>query len=263
MKKNTKFVSFLLDETGSMYPIKDDTIGGFNAYVETLRKDGADIAFSLVTFNSNNTQRRYVAEPINKIGPLTEANYEPDAATPLIDASVKIINATDEAVKLRTDDPTVLVVIQTDGEENCSVEHTVADLALLVKEKTAAGWEFVFLGAGLDAFAAARDAGLHIDPRNTLAYDKHSSRAMFQQTAQNHSQFLEQRDPALLHYSKEQRAEVGDTFTVKHLDPTDQARQNSRLKKSAPRKRRQTASSVEEISLTSKTNHEEVSPSHS
>ncbi len=139
MKKNAKFVSFLLDETGSMYPIKDDTIGGFNAYVETLRKDGADIAFSLVTFNSNTTQRRYVAEPINKIGPLTEANYEPDAATPLIDASVKIINATDEAVKLRNDDPTVLVVIQTDGEENCSVEHTVADLALLVKERLPPG----------------------------------------------------------------------------------------------------------------------------
>ena len=263
MKKNTKFVSFLLDETGSMQYIKDDTMGGFNAYVETLRKDGADIAFSLVTFNSNSTQRRYVAEPINKIGPLTEANYEPSAMTPLIDASVKIINATAEAVKLRTDDPTVLVVIQTDGDENCSVEHTTADLALLVKEKTAAGWEFVFLGAGLDAFAAARDAGLHIDPRNTLAYSKHSSREMFQATAKNHSRFLHSDNADSLHYSAEQRANVGDTHTWKHLDPTDQARPKSTLKKSAPRKRRQTASSVEKISLTSKTNHGRVPPQHS
>ena len=260
MNKKTKFVSFLLDETGSMQYIKDDTMGGFNAYVETLRKDGADIAFSLVTFNSNRTQRRYVAEPINKIGPLTWANYQPDAGTPLIDASVKIINATDEAVKLRTDDPAVLVVIQTDGDENCSVEHTVADLALLVKQKTAAGWQFVFLGAGLDAFAAARDAGLHIDPRNTVAYDTDSSKEVFQATAKNHSQFLRSNNVDRLHYSAKQRDDVGDTHTWKHLDPTDQARPKSTAKKSVPRKRRQTASSVDEISLTSKNNHEEVSP---
>jgi hypothetical protein len=263
MNKNTKFVSFLLDETGSMQYIKDDTIGGFNAYVETLRKDGTDIAFSLVTFNSNRTQRRYVAEPINKIDLLTEANYEPNAMTPLIDASVKIINATDEAVKLRTDDPTVLVVIQTDGDENCSVEHTVADLALLVKEKTAAGWQFVFLGAGLDAFATARDAGLHIDPRNTVAYDTDSSKEMFQATAKNHSAFLQSNNVESLHYSVKQRADVGDTHTSKHLDPSIQARPKPTAKKSAPRKRRQTASSVDKISLTSKNGDEGVSPQHS
>ena len=67
MKKSTKFVSFLLDETGSMHDVIDDTIGGFNAYVETLKKDGGDIAFSLVSFDSNRTQRRYVAEPIDKV----------------------------------------------------------------------------------------------------------------------------------------------------------------------------------------------------
>jgi hypothetical protein len=202
-----------------------------------------------------------VAEPINKIGPLTEASYEPEAMTPLIDASVKIIKATDEAVKLRTDDPAVLVVIQTDGEENCSVEHTVADLALLVKEKTAAGWQFVFLGAGLDAFAAARDAGLHIDPKNVVAYDRESSKEMFQATAKNHSLFLQSDNVESLHYTAKQRDDVGDTHTWKHLDPTDQAPPKSTAKKSAPRKRRHTASSVDEISLTSKNNnHEGVSP---
>ena len=239
--------------------IKNDTIGGFNAYVETLRKDVADIAFSLVTFNSTRTQRRYVAEPINKIGPLTETSYEPEAMTPLIDASVKIIKATDEAVKLRTDDPAVLVVIQTDGEENCSVEHTVADLALLVKEKTAAGWQFVFLGAGLDAFAAARDAGLHIDPRNTVAYDTDSSKEMFQATANNHLQFLQSNNVERLHYSSKQRDAVGDTHTWKHLDSADQPRPKSTPKKSVSRKRRQTASSVEKIRLVKKSSQERVS----
>ena len=129
MKKNTTFVSFLLDETGSMQSIKGDTVGGFNAYVETLQKCGADIVFSLVSFNSNKTTPRYVADPIDTIKPLTEDTYQPAAATPLIDASVKIINATDDAVKKRGDNPNVLIVFQTDGEENVSVEYTNADLA--------------------------------------------------------------------------------------------------------------------------------------
>lgn len=162
-KETSKFVSFLLDETGSMQSIKGDTIGGFNAYVETLRKDGGEIAFSLVNFNSNRTRSRYVAKPIEKIQPLTKRNYRPAAATPLIDASVKIVNSTADAVKKRGDEPRVLVVIQTDGYENVSVEYTAADLASLIKEKTAAGWQFVSLGAGLDAFDASHNASIRIE----------------------------------------------------------------------------------------------------
>ena len=108
--KNTKsgsaapkatFVSFLLDETGSMEPIKDDTIGGFNAYVEKLQQSSGDILFSLVSFNSSRTQKRYVAEPIGRVRPLAAGDYQPAAMTPLIDAAVKIIKATAEAVAVR------------------------------------------------------------------------------------------------------------------------------------------------------------------
>ena len=146
-KNNTKYVSFLLDETGSMQEIKRDTMGGFNEYVETLKKGGGNIAFSLMSFNSNETKSRYVAEPIEKVASLTDDNYRPAAMTPLIDASVKIIKATAKAVKKRSDEPLVLVVIQTDGYENVSEKYTAADLAKLVKEKTEKGWQCVFLGA--------------------------------------------------------------------------------------------------------------------
>ena len=105
--------------------------------------------------------------------------------TPLIDAAVKIIKATTEAVAARKDDPAVVIVLQTDGQENVSVEYTTADLALLVKEKEQAGWQFVFLGAGLDAFAAAREAGLHLDAANVVAYDRGRSRQVFAATAGN------------------------------------------------------------------------------
>ena len=80
-----------------------------------------------------------MADPIDTIKPLTEDTYQPAAMTPLIDASVKIITAPADAVKKRGDDPNVLIVFQTDGEENVSVEYTNADLAMLIKEKTAGG----------------------------------------------------------------------------------------------------------------------------
>lgn len=207
-KNNTKYVSFLLDETGSMQEIKQDTMGGFNEYVETLKKDGGDIAFSLVSFNSNETKSRYVAEPIEKVASLTTDNYRPEAMTPLIDASVKVIKATAKAVKKRSDETLVLVVIQTDGYENASQKYTAADLATLVKEKTKAGWQFVFLGAGLDAFDAARRAGFRIDRHKTVRYDRAYSADVFRETALNSMAFLKSRKEHSLNYSPSQRAKV-------------------------------------------------------
>ena len=209
-KNNTKYVSFLLDETGSMQEIKRDTMGGFNEYVETLKKDGGDIAFSLMSFNSNETTSRYVAAPIEKVAPLTDDNYRPAAMTPLIDASVKIIKTTAKAVKKRSDEPSVLVVIQTDGYENVSEKYTAADLAKLVKEKTKAGWQFVFHGAGLDAFDAARSAGFRIDRHKMVQYDRGHSAAVFRETARNSVEFLKSEQADSLNYSPSQRAKVRD-----------------------------------------------------
>jgi hypothetical protein len=209
-KNSTKYVSFLLDETGSMQQIKRDTMGGFNEYVETLKKDGGNIAFSLMSFNSNETKSRYVAEPIEKIASLTDDNYRPAAMTPLIDASVKIIKTTAKAVKKRSDEPLVLVVIQTDGYENVSEKYTAADLAKLVKEKTKAGWQFVFLGAGLDAFDAARSAGFRIDRDKMVQYDRDHSAAVFRETARNSVEFLKSQQSDSLNYSPSQRAKVRD-----------------------------------------------------
>lgn len=240
MSDRTTFVSFLLDETGSMQSIKDDTIGGFNAYVEVLQEDDDDIVFSLVSFNSSQTRRRYVAEPIRTIAPLTEDDYVPRASTPLIDAAVKIMKATDEAVRKRGDDPNVVIVMQTDGQENVSVEYTNADLAALIKEKEAAGWQFVFLGAGLDAFAAAREAGIAIDARHVVSYSRALSREVFAATAANVKDYAKSGSPSSLRFSGAQRAEVGDHYTAKYLDP-DGARAPTGSAKPGKQKRRRSS----------------------
>jgi hypothetical protein len=244
MSDRATFVSFLLDETGSMSSIADDTVHGLNTYVEKLQEGDANIVFSLVSFNSNETRRRHVAEPVRSVPPMEREDYRPDAMTPLIDAAVKIIRATDEAVRHREDDPNVVVVMQTDGKENASVEHTHGDLALLIKEKTAAGWQFVFLGAGLDAFAVARQAGIDIHPGQVVSYGRAMSREVFAETAQNLSDFAESGDADFLSFSPRQRERVGDVHTPAHLE-------RRRSRGSAARKvRGSKASTVEEIDLT-------------
>ncbi len=245
----TTFVSFLLDETGSMQSIKDDTVGGFNAYVETLQKDGDGILFSLVSFNSSRTEKRYVAEPIDQIKPLTDDDYQPGAMTPLIDAAVKIIKATDEAVSRRDDDPNVVIVMQTDGQENVSVEYTTADLAALIKEKEQAGWQFVFLGAGLDAFAAARDAGIHIAASQVVAYDRKRSHEVFAATAQNVQAFAKSGKKEKLRFSEKQRAQAGDQYAAQYLDPNDASSQAPPPKKKLFKKKEKPSSTVDDIQL--------------
>ena len=246
MKKHTTVVSFLLDETGAMQAIKGDTVGGFNAYVETLQKDGADIVFSLVSFNSHETRPRYVAEPIDTIEPLTADTYRPRAMTPLIDAAVTIINATDDAVTKRDDDPHVVIVVQTDGQENASVEYTRADQAALITEKEAADWQFVFLGAGLDAFVTAHGAGIRLKAEQVVSYDRSRSREVFAETAANLRDFARSGRREPLHFRKNQRRRVGDTYTGRHLNLTTRSPQESALPAKSTRQR---ASSGDDLDL--------------
>jgi hypothetical protein len=166
MTKKT-IVTFLLDETGSMQKIKDDTIGGFNAYLASLKELDSEVAFTLICFDSNRTRKVHVGTPIADVIELTADTYTPGAFTPLYDAAVKTIRATAE-VAAASPDALVIVVIQTDGDENASREFTRADLADLVKEKTAAGWQFVFLGTGIDAYKTG--AGMGFSAGNTMSY---------------------------------------------------------------------------------------------
>lgn len=237
--KKTTVVSFLLDETGSMSTIKDDTIGGFNNYVEGLRKSGEEFEFSFVKFDSNHTTKVHVGVPITDVLPLTPETYQPGAMTPLIDAAVKIIRATEESVKER--DVNVVVVIQTDGHENSSTAHTTQDLAELVKEKTAEGWEFVFLGAGIDAFSIAQQYG--ISAANSLSYDRQTSAQTFDSLTSNTVAYASTGVRTSLNFDDGQRQASGDKFH--QADPVP-AKNDSRVSE----KKRRPSSLVDDISLT-------------
>jgi hypothetical protein len=103
-----------LDRTGSMERIRDDTIGGFNAYIDGLKGDGAaGIEFTLVQIDSMSIDKIYVAVPIAEVARLSRETYEPRASTPLIDAAYKTITAV-EASLVGAPAAKVVICIQTD-----------------------------------------------------------------------------------------------------------------------------------------------------
>ena len=206
-------ITLLLDRSGSMASIKDDTIGGFNAYVDTLKAaDANDIDFTFLQFDSNSIDKICVAVPVSQAPRLDESNYVPGASTPLIDAAYKTIKAVEKSLDGRPADSKIIVCIQTDGQENCSTEHTWHDLNLLIKEKTAAGWQFNFMGAGIDAYQAASAMG--IGAAATMSYDKGdivASRAAFAASAQNMRAWV-RGDAVKMEFTDEQKSQAGDAF---------------------------------------------------
>jgi len=160
-------VTFLLDRTGSMESIKDDTMGAFNAYLDGL-KAAPDTDFTLVQFDSMGLDKVCV-RVAPKVAPrLDKDNYQPRASTPLIDAAYKTITAVGDKLNGEKDTQ-VVICIQTDGQENCSTQYTWADLNTLIKEKSGLGWQFNFMGASIDAYEQGSKMG--ISAAGTMSYD--------------------------------------------------------------------------------------------
>lgn len=209
-------VTLLLDRSGSMQGLKSDTIGAINAYREELRRSGEDIRYSQVHFDSPaggmELERICVAEPIAQVPDMTESDYHPRGSTPLIDAACATIRAVadslsdpDRAVRTK-----VVIAFQTDGQENASVENSWADLKALISEKEKAGWQFVFMGAGIDAYAQGERMGIARAKTVSYGTDRRSTEAAFAATARNTASFAAG-SMASVAYSEVQKREAGDT----------------------------------------------------
>lgn len=158
--KNT-VVNFVLDETGSMQDVKEETISGFNAYIAKLVEDAkAKVWLTLTQFNSQKIEVVHNMVSIQDVHDLNVETYVPANYTPLYDAIAQTIRTTEEALKLKRGKPEVLCVIMTDGLENASKEWTKDRVFALIKEKIDAGWTFAFLGADQDAYAVGASMGI-------------------------------------------------------------------------------------------------------
>ncbi len=208
-------VSFLLDRSGSMASIKDDTIGGFNTYLDTLDKEAGDLVeFTLLQFDSDGVDKLCVGVPLKNVVRLNRDNFIPRASTPLIDAAMKTIRATEElAAKRAHEHPRVVVAIMTDGQENCSSQYTRQTLVETIREKTKAGWQFLYMGANIDAYGAAASYG--ISRGSTVSYNSQNSQSVFRATAHNVGRFSAGAS-ASVGYTAKQKMAAGDTIGLTH-----------------------------------------------
>ena len=157
----------VLDESGSMSNLTNDTIGGFNSMIEKEKKLDVDAHVTTVLFNDQ-YKMLYNRRELKDVSKMTDKDYTPGGMTALLDAVGRTIHKMDMVAGIHRKDKgnKVLFVIITDGEENDSKEYTYADVKKLIKDRQEnAGWEFIFLGANIDAAAAAENLG--IDRENT------------------------------------------------------------------------------------------------
>lgn len=149
----------VLDESGSMESIKDKTISCMNEYVESLKPQGKMCHLTLVTFRTGDTTWLCDDVPVKDVPKITHANYRPGGGTPLLDAVGATIERIKQQVEKMPDNPDVLFIVVTDGEENCSRQYTHPQVIDLIAAQEKAGWTFVYLGANQDSWRAAHGLG--------------------------------------------------------------------------------------------------------
>jgi uncharacterized protein YegL len=144
----------ILDMSGSMQGREVETRGGFNAFVTNAQEDqrdaGGKITLSLTCFDTE-FEQVYPPTPVERVKPIGSKEYTPRGMTALLDA----IGLTLSPLRFPKDEK-VMVIITTDGMENSSHEWTPESVKKLIEAKEKLGWEFLFLGVGLDAFAASK-----------------------------------------------------------------------------------------------------------
>ena len=166
MKKNLTEIVFILDKSGSMSGLEKDTIGGYNSFIERQKKVEGEAYVSTVLF-SNYSNVIHDRVPLEKIEPMTEEQYTTDGCTALLDAiggAIKHIGNVHKYAREEDRPEKTVFVITTDGQENSSHEYTYEKIKKLIsRQQEKYGWEFMFLGANMDAISEASKLGIRKD----------------------------------------------------------------------------------------------------
>lgn len=163
---NATELVFILDKSGSMAGLESDTIGGFNSMLEKQKKVDGECRITTVLFD-NRYELLHDRIDIRAVSPMTEKEYQVGGSTALLDAIGRTIQKLVRVQKNTAEEyraENVMFVIITDGAENASREYSAAKVkAMIEEEKTKCGWEFVFLGANMDAVETAGRFGISAD----------------------------------------------------------------------------------------------------
>ncbi len=166
MKKDLAELVFILDRSGSMSGLESDTIGGFNSLLKKQKEESGEAIITTVLFDD---RYEILHDRINIKGvePITEREYYVRGSTALLDAVGKTINKIINVQRNTLEEERaerIMFVIITDGMENASREYNYESVRRLIEhEKSKYGWEFIFLGANIDAIDTAEKFGINED----------------------------------------------------------------------------------------------------
>lgn len=174
MKNNLTELVFILDRSGSMSGLESDTTGGFNSMLAKQKSEPGDALVTTVLFD-HDYEMLHDREEIKNINAITEKEYYVRGTTALLDAMGRTINYIGKSISDMGEDEhpgKVIFVIITDGMENSSHEFSKEKVKSMVEhQKTKYSWEFVFLGANIDAVKTAADFGIAEDRASNFCAD--------------------------------------------------------------------------------------------
>lgn len=183
MKKNLTEIVFILDRSGSMSGLESDTIGGFNSMIAKQKKVDGEALVSTVLF-ANESEVIHDRIEIKEIKPLTDKDYTVGGCTALLDAIGGAIHHIGNIHKYAREEDVpehTLFVITTDGMENASRFYSSDRIKQMIEhQKEKYGWEFLFLGANIDAVKTAHSFGIGADRAADYNSDSQGTRLNFE-----------------------------------------------------------------------------------
>lgn len=165
MQKDLTEIVFILDRSGSMSGLEADTIGGFNAMIEKQKKAAGGALISTVLFDHVSTVL-HDRVPLERVEPMTDRDYTVRGSTALLDAIGGAIHHIANVHKYAREEDRpmhTLFVITTDGMENASRNYNIETVRHMIRRQKEQGWEFLFLGANIDAVKTAGSFGIGAD----------------------------------------------------------------------------------------------------
>ncbi|MCD7885629.1 MAG: VWA domain-containing protein [Lachnospiraceae bacterium] len=192
MKKDLTELVFILDKSGSMSGLEKDTIGGFNSMLEKQKALAGECRITTVLFD-NHYQLLHDRIDLRAVRPMTEREYYVGGSTALLDAigrTIQKLVSVQRSVAEEYRADKVLFVIITDGEENSSREYSLSKVRQMIEhEKEKYGWEFLFLGANMDAVTTAGRFGISPDRAMDYVPDARGTELNFRAVAEASAQY--------------------------------------------------------------------------
>ncbi len=189
MKNNEKAVNnitelvFILDRSGSMSGLEDDTVGGFNSFIEKQKAEEGECLVSTVLFSSE-SEVIYDRVKLSEIRKMTRRDYVPCGCTALIDAiggAVRHIANIHKYARPEDVPAHTVFIITTDGMENASRIYSSNEVKRMIEQKKEeAGWEFLFIGAHIDSVETAGRFGISADRAVNYRADKKGTAVVFE-----------------------------------------------------------------------------------